>query len=119
MQLKSDQMESTPPWGSWEVLLVEPSYKVKRITVHAGHRMSYQKHDRRSEHWFVLQGTALVTINDEELEVPKGNAIDIPRETPHRIKNIGPDPLVFIEIQTGDYFGEDDNTRLQDDYGRA
>lgn len=108
------------PWGSYTILDEGTNYKVKRIEVLSGKRLSYQSHSRRSEHWFVVHGTAKVTLNDAELLVRAGEAVDIPRETKHRVEN--PDAsetLIFIETQTGDYFGEDDIVRLDDDFGRV
>ena len=85
-----------------------------------GKRLSYQRHSRRSEHWFVTSGTAKVTLNGEEKLVTSGQAIDIPLGTAHRVENpLTDENLVFIEIQTGDYFGEDDIVRLEDDFGRS
>lgn len=107
------------PWGRWEVLLDEPTTKVKKITVAPGQRLSYQKHFRRREHWYVVAGEALVTLNGENIRLSVGQAIDIPQEAAHRVANPGTVPLVLIETQTGDYFGEDDIIRLEDDYGRA
>lgn len=106
------------PWGRWEVLLDEASCKVKKITVLPGKRLSYQKHFKRQEHWMVVEGVAKVTLNDEIHVVKTGEYIDIPQEAAHRIANESNAPLVFIEIQRGSYFGEDDIVRLQDDYGR-
>jgi mannose-6-phosphate isomerase-like protein (cupin superfamily) len=108
------------PWGSYAVLDEGHDYKVKRIEVIPGKRLSYQRHRQRDEHWFVVRGTAKVTLNGEEILVTAGNAIDIKRESAHRVEN--PDsaePLVFVETQTGTYFGEDDIERLEDDFGRA
>ena len=107
------------PWGSFTVLDESASYKVKRIEVLPEKRLSYQRHFRRSEHWFIVCGTAKVTLNGNEFLVKKGEAVDIPVETAHRVEN--PDAselLVFIETQTGDYFGEDDIMRLEDDFDR-
>lgn len=112
------QSDGTPPWGRWEVLLDEPSYKVKRITVNSGHRLSYQKHFKRKEHWFLVQGAAIVTLNGQQVSVKAGEHIDIDYEVAHRIANQGTEPVVFIEVQQGSYFGEDDIIRLEDDYGR-
>jgi mannose-6-phosphate isomerase len=108
----------TRPWGRYEVLSDDPSHKVKRITVEAGHRLSYQRHAQRSEHWFVVAGDAVVTLEGVEQVVATGEAIDIPLGAAHRIENKGAEPLVFIEVQHGTYFGEDDIERLDDDYGR-
>lgn len=108
------------PWGSFTVLDDSDYFKVKRIEVLPGKRLSYQRHSRRAEHWFVVRGTAKVTLNGAEILVGAGKAVDIPVETAHRVEN--PDAsetLVFIETQTGDYFGEDDIVRLDDDFGRA
>lgn len=107
------------PWGSFAVLDEGRDYKVKRIEVLSGQRLSYQKHARRSEHWMVVQGAAKVTLDGNEISVPLGATVDIPRGAAHRVENPGPEPLVFIEVQRGDYLGEDDIVRLEDDYGRA
>jgi mannose-6-phosphate isomerase len=107
------------PWGFYEVLADEPDHKVKRITVYPAARLSFQRHKRRSEHWYIVHGDARVTLNDREIRLLGGDSIDIPAETAHRIKNNGADDLVYIEVQTGDYFGEDDIERLEDDYGRS
>lgn len=108
------------PWGSFTVLDEGENYKVKRIEVLPEKRLSYQRHSRRAEHWFVVSGTAKVTLNGEDFLVKAGNAIDISLGTAHRVMN--PDAnelLIFIETQTGDYFGEDDIERLEDDFGRT
>jgi mannose-6-phosphate isomerase-like protein (cupin superfamily) len=107
------------PWGKWVVLLEEPDFKVKRITVNAGHRLSYQVHSKRKEHWVIVRGLARITLNGEVMDIEAGKNIDIPFRTPHRVENPGREPLEFIEVQMGTYFGEDDNVRLEDDYGRA
>jgi mannose-6-phosphate isomerase len=107
------------PWGSYEVLDDTSTHKVKRLEVHPGCRLSYQRHSRRAEHWFVTAGTADVTIDGVRHVVTAGQAIDIPRGAAHRIGNAGTEPLVFVEVQHGDYFGEDDIERLEDDYGRV
>ncbi len=107
------------PWGNFTVLDEGDEFKVKRIEVLPNKRLSYQKHARRTEHWFVVRGTAKVTLNDREILVKTGEAIDIRLGDKHRVEN--PDPvelLIFIETQTGDYFGEDDIVRFEDDFGR-
>ncbi len=107
------------PWGNFTVLDEGDEFKVKRIEVLPNKRLSYQKHARRAEHWFVVRGTAKVTLNDAEILVKTGEAIDIRLGDKHRVEN--PDSkelLVFIETQTGDYFGEDDIVRFEDDFGR-
>lgn len=107
------------PWGSFTVLDEGENYKVKRIEVLPGKRLSYQKHSRRAEHWFIVDGTAKVTLNGVEIIVKSGSAVDIGRGDAHRVENPnGDELLVFIETQTGDYFGEDDIVRLDDDFGR-
>jgi mannose-6-phosphate isomerase len=106
------------PWGGYVVLDDEAGHKVKRITVRGGARLSYQRHARRSEHWFVLTGSGVVVLDDDELPVCAGSTIDVPVGVAHRVQNTGEDDLVFIEVQHGDYFGEDDIVRLDDDYGR-
>lgn len=118
-QEKALAHHATPPWGHWEVLLDTPTYKVKRLTVRPGERLSYQKHFQREEHWTVVQGEALITLNDVEIQRAAGEAIDIPREAWHRLANPGASDLVVIEVQCGDYLGEDDIVRRQDNYGRA
>ena len=107
------------PWGTYTVLEEDRGFKVKRIEVLPGKRLSYQKHSQRAEHWFVVEGTAKVTLDDEEITVRAGEAIDIPIGTAHRVENPGDENLLFIEVQRGNYLGEDDIVRLQDDYGRT
>jgi mannose-6-phosphate isomerase len=107
------------PWGSYEVLLDDPDHKVKQIRVAPGKRLSYQVHGRRSEHWFFVRGAGLATLDGAQVEVGAGIAVDIPVGTAHRIENVGADDLVFVEVQHGDYFGEDDIVRLEDDFGRV
>ncbi|MFN0085976.1 MAG: phosphomannose isomerase type II C-terminal cupin domain [Blastocatellia bacterium] len=107
------------PWGNFTVLDEGAGYKVKRIVVLPGKRLSYQKHARRGEHWFVVQGTARVTLDGKDLTLTRGDYIDIPMGAAHRIENPGEVEMIFIEVQQGDYLGEDDIVRLQDDYGRT
>lgn len=114
-----DRERDERPWGSYEVLEDAPSHKVKRIEVRPQQRLSYQRHQHRAEHWFVVSGAARVTIDGTDHSIGAGSAIDIPRGAAHRIANTGQAPLVFIEVQHGDYFGEDDIERLEDDFGRA
>jgi mannose-6-phosphate isomerase len=108
------------PWGSYTVLDDSaPTHKVKRIVVRPGKRLSLQTHARRAEHWFVVEGVARVTIDGSCVDIGPGQAIDIATGVAHRIENVGDDDLVFIEVQHGDYFGEDDIVRLEDDFGRV
>jgi len=111
--------EDHRPWGFYRVLADEPDHKVKRITVYPGRRLSYQRHFRRSEHWYLLSGRAVVTRDGQDLSLSAGEAVDLPVTTWHRIRNPGDVDLVFIEVQTGDYFGEDDIERTEVDSGRA
>jgi len=106
------------PWGSFTILDEGAGYKVKRIEVLPGGRLSYQKHARRIEHWMVVQGEARFTLDGAERIVRVGETADIPIGALHRVENPGPDLLIFIEIQRGDYLGEDDIVRVSDDYGR-
>jgi mannose-6-phosphate isomerase-like protein (cupin superfamily) len=106
------------PWGEFENLLETEHCKVKRITVHPGQRLSYQYHHKRSEVWTMIQGVALITIDDVATWYTPGQVVQIPAGTKHRIENDRAESVVFIEVQTGSYFGEDDIVRLSDDYGR-
>lgn len=107
------------PWGSYTVLEEGPRYKVKRVTVRPGGRLSVQMHHRRSEHWVVTAGTARVTCNDRVFDLQVNESTAIPLGAAHRLENPGTAPLDIIEVQCGDYVGEDDIVRLADDYGRA
>ena len=110
--------EDHRPWGYYQVLADETDHKVKRIVVYPGHRLSLQRHKHRAEHWYFLQGRAVVRKGDEEIPLQAGGSVDIPQNTWHRIGNPGEDNTVFIEVQRGDYFGDDDIERSEDDYGR-
>ena len=107
------------PWGSYTVLEEGRNFKVKRIEVLPGKRLSYQKHAQRAEHWFVIEGTAKVTLDDRDVLIGAGEAIDIPVGSAHRVENPGTEDLIFIEVQRGSYLGEDDIVRLEDDFGRT
>lgn len=107
------------PWGFYEVLSDDQAdHKIKRITVWPGKRLSLQWHQKRREHWIIIEGLALVTLNGREIRLSTSESIDIPHKAKHRIENIGDMPLVFIEVQQGEYFGEDDIVRVEDDFGR-
>jgi mannose-6-phosphate isomerase-like protein (cupin superfamily) len=111
-------LTGTRPWGCWAVLGDGEGYKVKRIEVNPGHRLSLQRHAHRSEHWIVVVGTARIIIGDQVSLVHAQESTFVPAGTTHRIENPGPHPLIIIEIQNGLYLEEDDIVRLQDDYGR-
>ena len=106
------------PWGSFENLLDEDYCKVKRIIVKPGQRLSYQYHHKRTEYWVVVQGKATVTLDHQVGVFDEGEVVIIPLGTKHRLENKYEEDLIFIETQTGTYFGEDDIVRLEDDYGR-
>lgn len=106
------------PWGRWTVLDVGPGYKVKRIDVSPGQRLSYQTHEHRSEHWVVIYGIATCVVDGHKRLLGPGQAIDIPTGSAHRIMNQHSEELVIIEVQRGAYTGEDDIYRIEDDYGR-
>ncbi len=110
--------ESERPWGRYKVLQESANYKVKSIFVNPGQRLSYQRHQKRAEHWFITQGIGEVTIEGAISQVRVGSAIDIAVNQLHRIANTGDVELIFIEVQTGTYFGEDDIERIEDDFGR-
>lgn len=107
------------PWGSWHVLDVGAGYKVKRIHVKPGCRLSYQSHRHRSEHWVVMSGVATCTVDDVGLVLAPGESVDVEVGAKHRLANLGSEPLVVLEVQRGSYTGEDDIERLEDDYGRC
>lgn len=107
------------PWGYFSVLADEPDHKVKRIVVFPKQRLSLQRHLRRREHWYIVQGSAIVTIDKDQSHLEHGQAVDVPQGAWHRITNTGAENVVIIEIQCGDYFGEDDIERAEDDYGRV
>ncbi len=122
--MKNENLETSPrfdrrPWGTFTVLDEGDGFKVKRIEVLPGKRLSYQQHAQRAEHWVVVQGNAKVTLDGQDVIVKPGEAIDIAVGTAHRVENSGDELLVFIEVQHGNYLGEDDIVRLQDDFGRV
>jgi len=115
MELESEHR----PWGSWHVIDVADGYKIKRIHVDAGCRLSYQTHEHRSEHWVVVAGVATATLDGKVAVVGPGESIDVAQGARHRLANEGTEELVVIEVQRGSYTGEDDIVRLEDDYGRC
>jgi mannose-6-phosphate isomerase len=106
------------PWGTYAVLEENRNYKIKRIEVKPGHRLSLQMHHHRSEHWIVVSGTALVTRGESEQYVNINESTFIPVGSTHRLENTGIIALVIIEVQSGEYLGEDDIVRFKDDYAR-
>ena len=115
---KTTTENSIRPWGHYDVLLDTDYCKVKQITVKPNQRLSYQRHEKREEYWTIVKGQATVTLNDKETVLSEGQQIHIPLQANHRIANKFSEPLIFIEIQRGSYFGEDDIMRIEDDYGR-
>ncbi len=109
----------TRPWGSFHVLEEHPGFKVKRIVVNPSGRLSLQSHKHRSEHWTVVNGTATVTVGEAVVTLGRGQSIDIPLGARHRLENFGVDPVAVIEVQFGDYLGEDDIVRYDDVYQRT
>jgi mannose-6-phosphate isomerase len=107
------------PWGHYVVLADAPDHKVKRIVVNPGRRLSVQRHQHRSEHWLIVRGEAVVTLDGSEIRLAPGQAIDIPIGAWHRVANFGKADLVLIEVQQGESFDEEDIERAEDDYGRA
>ncbi len=110
--------KSERPWGRYEVLQEGATYKVKSIHVNPSKRLSYQRHQKRSEHWYVTDGSGEVTLDGKVQVVSRGSIIEIPQGMLHRISNTGSSELILIEVQTGSYFGEDDIERIEDDFGR-
>lgn len=107
------------PWGRWTILAEDQGFKVKRIEVKPHSRLSYQTHEHRAEVWVVAEGAASAVIDGETVTVRLGETIHIAVGQPHRIVNDHDQVLVIIEVQLGDYLGEDDIVRLEDDFGRA
>ena len=107
------------PWGTYRSVDVGPQHQVKRLVVEPGHRLSLQRHQRRSEHWVVVQGTAAIVCGEEARVLHENESAFIPVGCAHRLENPGSSPLHLVEVQVGDYLGEDDIERLADDYGRS
>ena len=107
------------PWGAFTTLEEGMGYKIKRIEVKPGHRLSLQMHHHRSEHWIVVSGTAKVTCGEKEEILFSNQSTYVPQCISHRLENPGVIPLILIEVQNGEYLGEDDIVRFQDDYART
>lgn len=119
-QLRTETVERTlRPWGWYETVSEVPGNKIKRIRVLPGQQISLQKHLRRAEHWVVVLGAAQVTVGEQVRTLAVGEYVDIAVGQVHRLSNLTPDPVEIIEVQFGDYLGEDDIVRLSDDYGRV
>lgn len=114
-----DPLTEKRPWGYYTVLCEGPGYKVKRVSVNPGQRLSYQFHNHRQEHWMVVEGVAVVTIEGKEHVLEVGQTINVPVGAKHRMANTSTTPMTLIEIQRGAYTGEDDIVRLEDDFGRS
>ncbi len=112
-------MNDSRPWGHYDILYESPDCKVKRIVVKPGGRLSYQYHVKRTEDWVIISGTGVLTLLDIQSKVIAGERIHIAPKVSHRVQNTGDVDLIFMEIQTGSYFGEDDIVRISDDYGRS
>ena len=106
------------PWGLYYVLHNESTYKIKRIEVNPGGRLSYQYHNNRSETWTIVDGVATITLNGVTNDYEKGQSVFIPQGMKHRVQNKTNEKIILIEVQTGSYFGEDDIVRIEDDYNR-
>ena len=107
------------PWGNYEIYCTETGTQTKRVEILPGKRLSLQKHSLRAEKWLITFGRGLVTVGAAQTEVVPGSFIEVPCGEVHRMHNIGDTPLVFIEVQFGDYLGEDDIVRFEDDFGRT
>lgn len=107
------------PWGRFFVIHDQPTYKLKRIEVDPGGRLSYQYHHKRSEAWTIVQGIGTITLDGIKNDYREGQTILIPQGVKHRIENKQQEKVIFIEVQTGTYFGEDDIVRIEDDYDRV
>ena len=106
------------PWGNFRVIETQDAFQIKHLTVFPDSRLSLQSHEFRAEHWFVIAGCARVEIDGTILDLIPGESIQIPVQTRHRVTAMGQSPLIFIEIQTGTSFDENDIIRYEDDYGR-
>ncbi len=110
--------EGKRPWGTWKVIAMGKGYIVKKIIVNPLSSLSLQLHHHRGEHWLIAKGTAHITLSSSTFDLSQGSCVDIPPKTPHRIQNLTPSPLEFIEIQLGKILNEEDIVRFRDSYGR-
>ena len=111
-------MVEAKPWGAYSVLTKGTGFQVKRVEVNAGKRLSLQKHAQRTEDWTIVAGSGVVTLGDKEIAVRRSSFVHVPIGELHRIHNTGHELLIFIEVQFGEYLGEDDIVRVQDDFNR-
>ncbi|GHT00542.1 xanthan biosynthesis protein XanB [Synergistales bacterium] len=111
--------ENARPWGLYKIICESDRFKIKRIVITPGKRLSMQYHCHRLEHWVVVRGTALVTIDDKESFIHEGESVFIPKNAAHRLENPGKIDLEIVEVQSGEYLGEDDIVRLADDFART
>lgn len=117
---RTETLERTErPWGWYETVSEVAGNKVKRIRVHPGQQLSLQKHHQRAEHWVVVLGTARITLDERQFDLQAGQACDIAVGQVHRLSNLTAEPVEIVEVQFGDYLGEDDIVRLEDNYGRV
>jgi mannose-6-phosphate isomerase-like protein (cupin superfamily) len=107
------------PWGSYTVLHTDEAYQVKKLIISPGKRISLQSHEFRAEHWFIVSGQGIAELDGKEVEVGPGKSVEVPMGSKHRISCGMAEPLVFIEVQTGSSFAEDDIVRYEDDFGRV
>ncbi len=107
------------PWGSYQTLMLRDGYQLKQLIINPGGRLSLQLHHKRSEHWVVVQGSPTLTVGDKVAVYQRNDHLYIPVEAKHRIENLSESPCVIIEVQVGDYLGEDDIERFDDVYGRV
>lgn len=118
-QVTSDLAENIRPWGEYHILHEDANCKVKKIIVNPAGKLSYQYHYKRNEVWTITEGHGIFTLDDREHQCKPGDTLVIPTKAKHMIENTGDAPLVFIEVQRGSYFGEDDIVRINDVYGRS
>ena len=111
-------LKNKRPWGYFEILSDAPDHKIKRIVVEPGGILSLQRHKQRSEHWFVVSGKGIAIVDGKKKSLHAGSSLDIPQKAKHRVQNSSDENLIIIEVQTGEYCGEDDIERLEDKYGR-
>ena len=116
--MKKQKKVEERPWGSYETIREKDKYKLKEIVVNPEQKISYQSHHQRTEVWVIVSGEGTVTLEGQKLDCFPGRSFFIPKESKHRVECTGNKPLVFVEVQTGTYFGEDDIVRYEDDYGR-